>query len=240
MDIRLALMAGSDIPIPECQIALHQPTLKEISYIGEQDFFVGVQCLCVYKSMLKEAETVLDDINNFQIFMTIMGDKNTADKKKCVLQVLSLIFPKNKAILTPNSLILKGENESCIIDENNFEKLQEVMREVFCSKSGPMDQQAFNPANEKAREIAEKLMKGRQRVAEQNGTANISVFSLYVSVLSVALHQPINELLKYTMYQLYDQMERYSLYLNWDLDVRTRLAGGKPDEQPDNWMKNIH
>ena len=43
-----------------------------------------------------------------------------------------------------------------------------------------------------------------------------------------------------TMYQLQDLIERYSLYVNWDLDMKTRLAGGKPDSQADNWMKNIH
>jgi len=30
------------------------------------------------------------------------------------------------------------------------------------------------------------------------------------------------------------------LYTNWDIDIRSRLAGAKPDSQPDNWMKNIH
>jgi len=30
------------------------------------------------------------------------------------------------------------------------------------------------------------------------------------------------------------------LYVNWDLDIRSRLAGGKTEKQPDNWMKNIH
>ena len=42
------------------------------------------------------------------------------------------------------------------------------------------------------------------------------------------------------MFQLYDLVERYMLYINWDMEVRGRLAGGKPDSQPDNWMKNIH
>ena len=37
----LALMTGVDIPIPELQLALHQPTIKEISYIGETEFLVG-------------------------------------------------------------------------------------------------------------------------------------------------------------------------------------------------------
>ena len=41
MDYRLALMCGNDIPIPECQLIVHQPSIKEISYIGEKDFFAG-------------------------------------------------------------------------------------------------------------------------------------------------------------------------------------------------------
>ena len=32
-----------------------------------------------------------------------------------------------------------------------------------------------------------------------------------------------------TMFQLYDLVERYMLYINWDMDIRCRLAGGKPD-----------
>ena len=100
---------------------------------------------------------------------------------------------------------------------------------------------AFNPADKKAQEIAQKLMRGRQRVAAQKGGANTSVFSQYLSILTVGLHSmSLQNLLDCTMYQLYDLMERYSLYMNWDIDVRTRLAGGKPDSQPDNWMKNIH
>jgi hypothetical protein len=30
------------------------------------------------------------------------------------------------------------------------------------------------------------------------------------------------------------------LKVAWDQDVAVRLAGGKPDNKPDNWMKNIH
>jgi hypothetical protein len=34
-DIRAALMTGIDIPIPECKLIMHQPSIKEISYLGE-------------------------------------------------------------------------------------------------------------------------------------------------------------------------------------------------------------
>lgn len=241
MDVRLALMTGSDIPIPELEMTLRQPTLKEISYIGETDFFTGIQCLCLYKSMFVEDKEGLANITNFQIFMTVMMERETVDKRLATMQVLQLIFPDYNVLFTPQSLIFQKEDQTVMVDETNFEALQLVLRSVFCAKNGPMDQQAFNPANEKAREIAAKLMRGRQRVAAQNGGENASVFSKYLSILTVGLSSmSLSDLINLTMFQLYDLVERYMLYMNWDIDVRTRLAGGKPDSQPDNWMKNIH
>lgn len=241
MDIRLALMAGSDIPIPECKLVLHQPTIKEIAFLGEDDFFIGVQCLSLNKSMFVKDKEALSEVTNFQIFMTMMTEKETVDKKISVVQVLSLLFPKYKVIITPRSILFQGENDSPMVDGENFEALQDAIRRVFCANTGPMDQQAFNPADEKAREIAEKLMRGRQRVAAQNGGGNQSTFSRYLSILAIGLNSmSLHDLVSCTMFQLYDLLERYTLYTNWDLNIRTRLAGGKPDSQPEDWMKTIH
>ena len=242
MDYRLALMCGIDIPIPECQLIVHQPRIKEIAFIGEQDFFVGAQCLCLNKTMFVEDKNVLLNTNNFQIFMAIMQEKETKDKKDSVLQVLSLLFPNYKPLITPVSLLLNSsQGDSIIIDDNNFEMLQEVFRAIFCSNEGPMDQQTFNPANDKAKEIAEKIMRGRKRIAEQKSNSQNSIFSQYLSILTVGLNSmSLSELMDLTMFQLYDLIERFGLYSSWDLDVKSRLAGGKPDKEPDNWMKSLH
>ena len=242
MDCRLSLICGTDMLIPECNLVAHQPRIKEISFIGESDFFIGAQTLCLHKTMFIEDKTILDSINNFQIFMTIMLQDETKDKKANILNVLNLLFPSYKVNVTPNSLLFIKEGVPPItVDGNNFEALQEVLRLIFCMHNGPMDQQAFNPANDKAREIAQKLMRGRQRVAAQNGNSNVSVFSQYMSILTIGLgSMSLQDLTNLTMFQLYDLMERYTLYTAWDLDVRQRLAGGKPEGTPDNWMKNIH
>lgn len=235
-------MCGTDIPVPECQLFIHQPSILEISYVGEQDYFTGIQCLCLNKSMFVKDETVLKDTNNFQIFMTIMTEKEAADKKAAVQQACTLLFPKYKVLFTPRSMIISGgENGNIQIDENNFEYLQQAISAITCQKNGPMDQQAFNPADKKAREIAEKLMRGRQRVAAQKGQNNTSIFTQYISILTVGLSSmSLQDIMGLTMFQLYDIVERYMLYVNWDMDVRCRLAGGKPENQPDNWMKSIH
>lgn len=240
-DLRLSLMCGTDIPVPGCPLVVHQPTLKEISYVGEQDFFSGVQCLCINKSMFVD-ETLLEATTNFQVFMTIMSQAETADKKRAVQQVLLLFFPQAKTIFTPRSLILNiGQNGNVTIDETNFDILQSIISEIVCSKTGPMDQQGFNPADAKAKEIADKIMRGRQKVAEQKGQTNVSILTQYLSILTIGINSmSLSELMNLTIYQLYDLIERYMLYTNWDLDVRSRMAGAKIEGQPENWMKNLH
>lgn len=240
MDYRTGLICGIDLPIPECQLTIHQPMIKEIAYIGESIFFQGVQILCLNKSMFVQDKTLSEDITNFQIFMTIMADGEAKKQKDAVKQVLKLLFPSYSINITPKSIILLKDNIPVMIDESNFEAFQSVAKLIFCTKEGPMDQVAFNPANEQAREIAKKLERGRQRVAAQKGSSNTSVFSQYISILSVGLNISMLELVKLTMFQLYDLMERFNLHLRWDLDIKQRLAGGKPEDKPDNWMKNIH
>lgn len=245
MDIRLALMAGIDIPVPECQLIVHQPSIQEIAFIGEETFWLGRATLCVNASMYLDEDDDDKDVQtnstNFQIFMMIMKEPETAEKRKAVEQVLCLLLPDYRCFFTPRALVLQGPQGNITIDDNNFDALQDTIKAIFCDVSGPQDQSSFNPANEKAREIAKKLMKGRQRVAAQNGSANASIFSQYLSSLTIGTSSmTLQDLLQLTMYQLYDLVERYSLYIGWDLDIRIRLAGGKPDSHPDNWMKNIH
>lgn len=234
-------MCGTDLPVPECQLIVHQPRIKEIAMIGESDFFVGIQCLTLNKSMFVEDKDVLVNTNNFQIFMKIMSEKEAKDKKVSTQQVLALLFPEYKVLFTPRSLLFQKDGENLIIDDTNFENLQDILRLIFCSNSSNA-QQAFNPANDAAREIAQKLMRGRERVAAQkNEGGNTSIFSQYLSILTVGLQSmSLQDLMDLTMFQLYDLVERYHLYINWDIDIRSRLAGGKPDSSPDNWMKNLH
>lgn len=238
-DHRLALMTGVDIPIPDLQITIHQPTIKEISMIGEQDFFIGIQMLCVDKNVYIEDESLLANTSNFQIFMTMLNQQQMADKKQAVQQVLTLLFPQAKVIFTPRSIFLNIGEGNIIIDEGNFEKLQEILIQQFCLQGSGQEQ--YNPQSKKAKEIAQKLMKARQRAAKSKAIENSgSMFTQYLSVLAIGTSLTLKEAMELTMYQLYDLVERYSMYLNWDIDIRSRMAGAKGDKPVENWMKQIH
>lgn len=238
-DYRLALMTGVDIPIPELQVAIHQPTIEEISLIGEQVFFMGAQLLCLNKSMYSQDESLLANTSNFQILMTLMAQPEMADRKQDVLSVLTLLFPTKSIIILPKVInLIEAEQPVISITDDNFESLQKVFNDLFCLQAS--GQQAFNPGSQKAKEIADKLMKARARIAAQQEHSSGSVFSLYLSVLSIGAALSFRETSKMTMYQIYDLMERYSLYSNWDIEIKSRMAGAKGDKPIESWMKNIH
>ena len=239
MDYRLALMTGTDIPVPSCQLVIHQPTIKEIGIIGENAYHIGIQCLTLEKSAYIQDESLLLSTSNFQIFMAIMSERQEIEKKDSTMSVLQILFPKYKIMFTPRSLLFKNGEENIIIDEGNFEELQNVLRTVFCLSN---DKQAFNPVGDEAKKIAEKLMRARQRVAAQRKAeeGDGSIFARFISSLSVGLHMPLDKLINLTVYQVYDLMERFSLWVHWDIDIKSRLAGGGSESKPENWMKNIH
>lgn len=241
MDNRLALMTGIDFPLEDCPLIIHQPSIKEISYIGEIDFFMGVQLLSVNKSMYETSETDLSEMTNFDIFIQLMNSPELKDRKSKVQQALSMLFPSYQIMMTPRAIVFNQEGNSFMLDEGNFESFQQQLGQMLClQQSG---QQAFNPGGNKAREIAQKLQRARERVAAQKAKegGSGSMFSQYLSIITIGISSmSLKDSLDLTLYQLYDLVERYSLYINWDLDIRSRLAGAKGEKPIENWMKSIH
>ena len=85
-------MTGVDIPIPECQLTVKQPTIKEISKMGERDFLVGTQLLCVTKEDFKDQDINIE--SNFNLLMFILQQDEARDKKITVKTLLSMLLPQ--------------------------------------------------------------------------------------------------------------------------------------------------
>lgn len=245
MDIRLALIAGTDIPIPEMQLTMHQPRIREIALMGEADFFSAAQYICLQKEYLIQDESLLATMNNFQVLMKVMEQQQTSDRKSALLTLLSLLFPDYSPFMTPNSILLRNiqSGQTNMIDANNFEILQNVIREVLCISSMFQGENVvYNPANAAAKRIVDKIMAGRRKVAEINSKKQGgSVLSRYISILTVGVDSmSLEDNLSLTIFQLFDLMQRYSAWLDWDIDLRQRLAGGNPKSEVENWMRDLY
>lgn len=245
-DIQLALMAGIDIPIVELQLTIHPPTVKDIAFMGEQEFFRAAQYLCVDKEVLIQDENVLRGLNNFQVLLKVLEQSKDKSAKIALNTLLLLLFPNYRTVIMPKSIIitqLSADAEPIIIDENNFDILQEVAKEVLCMSSLFQGKNiVYKPANAAAKRIADKLMRSRKKIAEQKALKDQgeSVLTRYLSVLTIGAGISPQECTGLNLFQLFDLMERYTSYVEWDTDLRVRLAGGKPEKQVESWMRNLH
>ena len=118
-------MVGGDIPIPELQITMHNPSITEISLMGEKEFFTAMQYLCIDKEALIQDETLLANLSNFQVLMKVLEQSQDKQKKNNIQTLLLLLFPEHQATILPSSIILSKKGEQpIVIDTNNFEIFQ--------------------------------------------------------------------------------------------------------------------
>ena len=243
----LLLLSGANIPFIEGTATIHQPTIYEISLIGEENFFTGCELLRFSKDVLNsEDKTRLFNYTDFNIFMSIMNDNSESMifNVSCAKQVLDLIFPLYTVTLVPGGIILLDPNDKFTIcgqiDDSNFAAFKEVITTMFCLKKASSTQE-YNAQGELAKKIAEKFKRRHQQLAELSAKPNkVAIFSRYISILAVGEQKDINSFMKYTVYQLFDEFQRYELKVGYDAYLKAKMAGAKDLKEPDDWMKDIH
>ena len=239
----LLLLSGNDIPFVPAQITIHQPSIKEIAYIGEEAFFTGCQLLNFSKNILSgEDKMNLEERTNFDILIAILREQNAVMQKNrnCVNMVLALIFPEYEISFEKDCIKLKKENEEHKIDNSNYEEFKSVISSVFSFGNSKDSKPDFNPSGDLAKKIAEKLNKRHQKLAEAKPAQKVDILSRYVSILSVGEQKDMNALLNYTTYQLFDEFKRYELKMGHDIYVQAKMAGAKDLKEVEDWMQDIH
>jgi len=85
---KIALMSKRDIPYEPASFVIHQPSLKEISYIGENNFFKGCQYLTFSKNSLDEKDKLnLEKVTDFEVLLMILNkNDSTIGQIKIYLQ----------------------------------------------------------------------------------------------------------------------------------------------------------
>ncbi len=242
MENELLLLSGNDIPFIEAQITIHQPTIKEIAYIGEEAFFTGCELINFSKNILPEEDKVnLEDKTNFDILIAILRERNAVMQRNrnCVEMVLALIFPWYIIDINNDGIVLEKEEERHLINNDNFEAFKTIFNMMFSfSREETRD---YNPSGGLAKQIAEKFKQRHQKLAElKEGKKKIDILSRYVSILAVGEHKDMNSLLNLSVYQLFDEFERFKLKMSYDIYFQAKMAGAKDLKEVEDWMKDIH
>lgn len=176
--------------------------------------------------------------------MSMMMNRSRKDLRKTVdaaHNVLTLMFPLYAVEVRNAQIMLTREGYETSINKDNFQEFKAILQEMFSLKTN--EKEKYNPSGDMAAKIAEKLNKRHQKLAELSGkkidAQNISILNRYASILSVGTQKPLPSLMQYTVYQLYDEFQRFQLKMQWDTYVQARMAGAKDLEDVDNWMIDL-
>lgn len=243
MNNDLLLLSKNDIPFTQAQVNIHQPTIKEISFISEESFHIGCQFLNFSINNLPYEDKInLTNKTDFEVFMSIMNSKEKAKYKVDALLVLTLLFPNHQIKIEKDKILLQNGDFSSSINFLNYNDFKDIIIQMFCLNDTDSKEGGYNPADAYAQKIAEKLKKRQEKLSKQKGidTNKISIFTRYISILAVGEHKDINELMEYTVYQLKDEFKRFQKKQDFDFYIQAKMAGAQDLEEVDNWMDNIH
>ena len=248
----LTLDIKTDIPFPQAQLTIHQPSITEISMIGEIDFLVGVNALAKDYQKYKD-NSDLSNMSNFDILMSVVGEKTETSKKiaENIQKIFFLIFPNYDIVFTPSSMLFKdtttdqNANQLSMIDSNNFDIFQNIIYEMFCLHMlSHEDVDEYNPQGDRARAIVDKFRKKREYLAQlrkERGEDNekASVFGRYINILAVGEGKDKNVLREYSVYQLIEEFNRFQLKETFDFTFEAKMAGATKLKDAKDWTGEI-
>lgn len=238
----LLLLSGNDLPFPQGQVTIHQPSAKEIAFITEQRFWPACELLKFNKDFLSDKDkSGLSNRSNFNIIMTMIHEKNLESQQARlnIASLFALMFPTYQINLNKQVIQLRNNetNEVGEINQDNFEDFKQILISMFCLNR---ENKQYNPSGELAKKIADQIRRGHEKKAKLAPKTKIAILSRYVSILAVGQQKDINDLMNYTIYQLMDEFNRFQLKLNYDAWQRYKIAGATELKDPEDWLKDIH
>ena len=240
-------LSGCPVPLKQSNVLITPPKVRDILAFGEDKFLMASHLFGDTKKFLREVRegnSELDKYSDFQLLLVILNEE--ANSRRLVNDYFELVFPDYHIEFTDNSINYTKEGRIVgRVTPFSYEELQTTVLELFEPYKDKKED--YNPANDKAAEIAAKIKKGKEKIeALKNGgkkEENTSLFAVYLSVLSVGMGLDINVLLSYTPFQLYDTFSRYFAKVQSDIYQQISMqtfADTSKIDAPEDWYRGLY
>lgn len=243
----LRLLSGANIPIINLQQTLRQPTLNDIALFDQKKFFY---CVSMFNSsdgkkmseQIEKEKGMKMELSDYESFKQMFfSDKNNIPLFNSFFM---LLFPNLKNIVwNQYQTTIEFEKDKKILDDVIFDELKYVILKIT-GMDKITEKKLFNPANDRASEIAEKIERHRRIVAKEKanlegGKKEEDFLTNMISCMSAISGISINEIMSYTYYQLVKQYQRTLLLDSYHVQMSMSIMGGLKQEDIIDWQKNI-
>lgn len=220
---------------------IRQPRLSEIRDLGFDTYnnylaLISVDMHTLAKFFELPEEEIPEDLIPFDVFSI------KSNFMELLLNPLRLFFvdklefsEKHKAIVT---ISVKNDKKSIgKIDRDNFSIVKNVIMEI--SGISVREDESAKPQNEKAKQIMERLAKGRAKMnaAHQNkkDAERNSLWNVIGAVAACSMTYNLTNIWQLTIAQLYDQFARINNRFYLDIMATRWCAWGNDKFEHDPW-----
>lgn len=212
--------------------------VDEVVDIGEKQFYKYLNNLCFDVDDLQlgfeEKQRIVNEkITTFQILVS--GCYHDLEHLQLILKALKFFFKNDVCFLREYGIFFFGDfEESLFITSDNYELIKSILKlQNGISKNEFEDE---NPNDERTKLLLEKRKKAREKLAKakaknNNGESEPLSFADIVSIMCSNANGVTNENVWYmNFYFFQDQFQRMKLIEDYDINIKSILAGANPDE----------
>jgi hypothetical protein len=214
----LSYLRGSPILALD-DIYVYPTTLSEIEQIGFESYNSFINILCVNKeTLLKSYQLTHQEMSEylkadyFELLMSFI--EHMVDLKSIIINSLSLFLREEIYFDSEEKLLFINRNdEKLYIVEELLNKIKSVILKQNYMENTKDDPQKFNPENDKARELIEKMKQVKNKLKKQNNEEGLNLSDIISIVATYSNDINILTVWNLTIYQLY---ESYLRLVMWD------------------------
>lgn len=235
---QLLLYTGQDIYFPDGEFYLHQPTIAELATFGENKYYLITKILSSpLEELLQKDKTDLEGVDKFDVIMSMIQQQESFSLsfRMFLIMMISKVstieyFPDRIICIIKEDIGQETPKVSTvIIDKDLLNKLIPYIEEIL-NTSVTVQKSEFDPANKRAKQIMEKILRGRERAhGKDKQKPQISLLTYYCTLLGVNgfSQEQIN---KMTVVQLCSIAEMYKRKIIYDEYFQVGLVAGHKDE----------
>ena len=247
----LTLMAGAPIAVEEYNLIINQPKIADIALIGEKKFFESISIFKLEKDTFlklvikgKSAEETVQITNLFydktddQIILFLLF--NDSELQKSINNLFSFLFKDiEETTFYEDCIYIKfNDGQQSIINSDSFYIIKDIINQIFSLESEVSGK--YNPAPGAAEMIVKKLKEREKKIQQMKNESDSEskpMLANYLLILSIGSNNfSMDNLLNMTLYQLFAIMKKYSLYEQYQMQVKALMAGASDIELID-WMQ---
>lgn len=240
VDLRLNLLGGSSLFAENIEITPLK--IRDIRDIGYSNYSRYLSILTLDKKNLVDEEIA----KNFSLIEIVL-QAGVTELKDMFTDALCYFLNEDKEdlLITSKAFVFGGVTElnpdDCrVIDKRNFQDIVQIIKYQNCVIS-PTEKYDPNPANDKAKEILEKLKKSKeavQKAKKSQSDDDIDFADIVSSVSTKSNSYNKDTVWDMTIYQLYDEYKRLEAISGYEISIKAMMAGAKIDKLK-HWSSKI-